>query len=301
MNDRLDQALRGVIPPMITPLHPDGTLDEASFLRQAQHCLDAGCTGLFIAGSTGEGPWLTGAQRRRAIELAVETGTVVLAGVMMPGTAMTVEAALDAESAGADAIVVSPPYYFRADEDMIVRHVEAVAAEVAGPIVLYNIPPTTHNPMTAAAVARLAADPAVIGIKDSSGDMDLFKAHLDLRAMQSFRVLQGSESVMADSLRSGADGLVPGLANVAPHLFVRLVAAVRAGDEPTVRNLEAQIADLRGIYSLAPTYAAAKAACSVLGTCDRTPVAPLAPATDDQVAAIAGLLRGLDLVPRTAA
>lgn len=295
MTERLDSALQGVIPPVVTPLQPDGSLDETSFVRQVRRCLDAGCTGVFVAGSSGEGPWLTVEQRRRVVELAVGTGTVVLAGVMLPGTAMTREAALAAESAGADAIVVSAPYYFGVDEDTIARHVEAVAAAVHVPTVLYNIPQTTHNPMTAAVVERLAANPAVIGIKDSSGDLELFAAHLRLHERYSFRVLQGAERVMGQSLRMGADGLVPGLGNVAPQLFVRLIEAVRQGQDEVTAAIEGQIRELSSIFSIAPTFAAMKAACEVLGACPRTTAAPLAPATDEQVSGIAGVLRSLDL------
>lgn len=192
----LDEALRGVLPPLITPLHDDQGLDEEGFRRQLRRCLDAGCTGVFVNGSSGEGPWLTRAQRRRAVELAVEEGTVVLAGVMLPGTSMTLEAAADAERAGADAVVVAAPYYFGAGEGAIVRHVEAVAAAVSVPVILYNIPQCTHNPLTAAVVAELAPNPRVVGIKDSSGDMALLESHLAHRERHSFRVLQGAEQAM---------------------------------------------------------------------------------------------------------
>ncbi|MFZ0215619.1 MAG: dihydrodipicolinate synthase family protein [Candidatus Dormiibacterota bacterium] len=297
--DRLDRALQGVIPPLITPLTAGGGLDEEALVRHAQHCLDAGCTGVFLSGSSGEGPWLTAAQRRRIVEAVAARGTLVLAGTMLPGTSMTREAALEAEAAGAAAIVVSAPYYFGADEDTIVRHVEAVVEAVTVPALLYNIPQLTHNPMTAGVVARLAADPRIVGIKDSSGDRALFASHLEIREQHPFRVLQGAEERMGDSLRAGADGLVPGLANVAPELFVALQQAVIAGDGAAA-DAEQTISRLRGIYDIAPTFAAMKAACEVLGVCGRTPAAPLAPATEPQVERIAQLLTGVGLMAATA-
>lgn len=291
----LDQALRGVLPPLITPLHEDQSLDQDGFRRQLRRCLDAGCTGVFVNGSSGEAPWLTAAQRRRAVELAVGEGTVVLAGAIQPGTSMTVETALDAERAGADAVVVAAPYYFDAGERAIVRHVEAVVAAVGVPVILYNIPQCTHNPLTADVVAELAADPRVVGIKDSSGDGDLFKSHLGLRDRHGFRVLQGAEQAMGDSLRLGADGLVPGLGNVAPEVFVDLVRAVREGDGDAARRAEQTIRQLLEIYSLAPTFAAMKAATSAFGVCGRTTAAPLDPATDAETEAIAATLRSAGL------
>lgn len=296
----LDQALVGVIPPLVTPLLEDGSLDEEGFLRVVHRSLDAGCTGVFVNGSTGEGPWLTAAQRRRAVELAAAAGTVVLAGVMLPGTSMTLEAAADAEAAGADAVVVAAPYYFAAAEDAIVRHVQAVAAAVRIPVILYNIPQLTHNPMSGAVVERLAADPRVIGIKDSSGDMDLFRSHLGVRERHPFRVLQGAERVMGESLRLGADGLVPGSCNVFPDLFVGLRRAVREGDGEAAQAAEERIRRLVGIYSVAPGFAALKAACSVLGVCSRMTAAPLAPATDEQTEQIAGVLRAAGLEEQAA-
>lgn len=287
----LDQALRGVLPPLITPLRDDQVLDEEAFRRQLRRCLDAGCTGVFVNGSSGEGPWLTSAQRRRAVELAVGEGTVVLAGVMLPGTSMTLEAAADAERAGADAVVVAAPYYFGTGESTIVRHIEAVVAAVSVPVILYNIPQCTHNPLTPAVVGELAANPRVVGIKDSSGDMALFKSHLALRDRHAFRVLQGAEQAMGESLRDGADGLVPGLGNVAPEVFVSLVRAVREGDGATAASAERTIQDLQRIYSIAPTFAAMKAAVAAFGVCSRTTAAPLVPATDEQAEQIAGVLR----------
>lgn len=291
MPTTLDYALGGVLPPLITPLNEDGSLDEEGFSRQLRRCLDAGCTGVFVNSSTGEGPWLTAAQRRHAVELAVAAGTVVLAGVMLPGTAMTLEGAVDAERAGADAIVVAAPYYFKVDEDTIVRHVEAVAAAATVPVILYNIPQCTHALMTAPVVEQLAANPRVVGIKDSTGDMDLFRSHLALRERHSFRVMQGAEAVMGQSLRLGADGLVPGLANVIPEVFVDLVRAVRTGDDESAATAERTIGDLQPVHSVAPGSTAIKAACSAFGVCLRTMAFPMAPATDEQSERIATLFR----------
>lgn len=293
---KLDQALRGVLPPLITPVHEDGSLDEDGFLRHLRRCLDAGCSGVFVNGSSSEGPWLTSAQRRRGVELAVGTGTVVLAGVMLPGTAMTIEAARDAESAGGDALVVAAPYYFASAEDMIIRHVEAVASAVSIPVILYNIPQCTHNLLTAGVVGHLAVDPRVVGIKDSSGDMDLFRSHLALRE-HGFRVMQGAEQEMGDSLRIGADGLVPGLGNVAPEVFVRLVRAVREGDAEAAQVAEQAIQVLLRIYTIAPSFAAMKAAASTFGVCGRTTVFPLDPATDEQTQQIAEVLLSAGVRP----
>ena len=289
----LDQALCGVLPPVVTPLNDDQTLDEAGLVRQLRRCSDAGCTGAFVNGSTGEGPWLSAAQRRRVVELSVQAGTVTLAGTMLPGTAMTVEAAIDAERAGADAVVVAAPYYFSAGEDAFVRHVHAVASAVKVPVILYNIPACTYNPLTAVAVSRLAVDSRVVGIKDSSGDVDLFKAHLELRKSHSFRVMQGAQQALGESVRMGADGLVPAIANLVPEWCVALVRAVRDGDEKAGQRAEEAITGLlQGMRSVGVGGAAGlKVALSLLGVCSRTAAAPANPATDLEIHRIGEVLR----------
>ncbi|MGH7920429.1 MAG: dihydrodipicolinate synthase family protein [Candidatus Dormibacteraceae bacterium] len=291
----LDEALQGVIPPLITPLTEDGRLDEPGFLRQARRCLDAGCTGLFTSGSTGEGPWLDAAQRRRVVELAVGTGATTLAGVMLPGTRDTIGAALQAQEAGAQAVAVAAPYYFESGEAAIVRHVTAVADSIQVPIVLYNIPQMTHNPFTTGVVRALAEHPRVVGIKDSSGDRDLFRSYLTFAGDHGLRVLQGDESWMGDSLRAGADGLIPGTANVAPGVFVALRRAVAAGDRSAADRAEEAVAALMSLPAGTPYVAAVKSACATLDVCGPTPAAPGQVATEEQATRIGAVLSRLSL------
>ena len=164
--------LAGVIPPLITPLARAGHVDSTAIGALARSVLEGGCSGLFVAGGCGQGPWLTAAQRGEAVRAVVgaAAGAVpVLAGVMLPASGPTCEAARQAEAEGADAVVVATPYYFGTDGDDQRRHVEAVLGAVDLPVLLYNIPQCTGYVWLPQTVAALAREPRVLGVKDSSG------------------------------------------------------------------------------------------------------------------------------------
>jgi 4-hydroxy-tetrahydrodipicolinate synthase len=288
-------ALQGVVPPLITPLCDDGSLDEAALAALIEHVLAAGCSGLFVLGGCGEGAWLTSAQRAAVVRAAVRAaaGRVpVLAGVLLPGTAPACEAARQAADEGAHALVVSSPYYYAVDAAAQRRHVEAILAATALPVLLYNIPQATGHVLAPETVAALAGEPRVLGIKDSAGDLATFQQLLAIRQRRpTFRVLQGSERLMAACLLLGADGLVPGLANVAPGLFVALRRAAAAGDVAACVRLQEEIADLWTLHHQGHWLAALKAACAVIGLGTGLPAAPLAPVSAAQRQAIAAIVR----------
>ena len=288
-------ALEGVVPPLITPLCDDGGLDEAALVALIEHVLAAGCSGLFVLGGCGEGAWLTSTQRAAVVRAAVRAaaGRVpVLAGVLLPGTAPACEAARQAAAEGANALVVSSPYYYRVDAAVQRRHVEAILAATELPVLLYNIPQATGHVLAPETVAALAVEPRVLGIKDSAGDMAAFQRQLAIRQQwPEFRVLQGHEHLMAASLLLGADGLVPGLANVAPELFVALRHAASFSDVAACVRLQGEIADLWTLHHQGHWLAALKAACAVIGLGTGLPAVPLAPASAVQRQAIAAILQ----------
>jgi 4-hydroxy-tetrahydrodipicolinate synthase len=294
------QALSGVIPPMISPLDAAAGVDAGAVRELVEYVVAGGVSGLFVLGGCGEGAWLTAPQRRAVIEATRQAagGRIpVLAGVMLPGTGPAVEAARQATDAGADAIVVGSPYYFGVDGDAQRRHVETVLRATALPALLYNIPQCTHQVLAPEVAAALAREPQVIGIKDSAGDFAAFQRYLAIRQAQpSFRVLQGNESLASASLLQGADGLVPGLANVAPALLVALREAAGKGDAPTCARLQTAVEDLVSLYEQGHWLPALKAAVAALGIGTGQPPAPLAPPGEAQRQAILAVLRRHDLL-----
>ena len=290
-----DEALCGVVPPLISPLDGAGAPDAAAMAALVEHVLGAGCTGLFVLGGCGEGAWLTPSQRGavvREVARAAAGRAPVLAGVMLPATGPAVEAARQAADLGADAVVVGSPYYFGVDGAAQQRHIEAVLKAVALPALLYNIPQCTHNVLAPDVVETLSADPRVLGIKDSAGDFEAFQRFLAIkRRRPDFRVLQGNESLLAASLLQGGDGLVPGLGNVAPALMVSLRSAAALGDAAECARIQDEVASLYALYADGHWLPCLKAACAALGIGSGMPAPPLLPLGDDGRARIAAIVR----------
>jgi 4-hydroxy-tetrahydrodipicolinate synthase len=149
-------------------------------------------------------------------------------------------------------------------------------------------------------VAALARDPRVMGLKDSAGDFEVFLSFLAVkRRRPDFRVLQGNEYLAAASLLAGGDGLVPGLANVAPALFVGLRAAAASGDVPACARTQMAIRDLASLYAAAGHWLPAlKAACALLGIGAGVPGAPLLPASEAERRRVGAVLRRHGLLGR---
>ena len=287
-------ALSGVVPPLISPLTDSYEPDVQATHALVEHILGGGGTGLFVLGGCGEGAWLTLSQRAQVVHAAADAAkgrAPILAGCMLPATGPTIEAAKGAADAGADALVIGSPYYFAVGSDAQRRHVEAILDAVPLPVLLYNIPPSTHHYLSPELVTALAAERRVLGIKDSAGDLKAFQAFTRLKRTQpDFRVLQGHEAVMGASLLCGGDGLVPGLGNVAPALFAALIQAARSADLQRVATLQEQI-DLLGLLHAEEHWLPAlKAAASHVGIGNGRPSLPLQPLRPESRAKVAALV-----------
>jgi 4-hydroxy-tetrahydrodipicolinate synthase len=289
-----DDALTGIVPPAISPLDAAGEVDDGAVGALVEHVLRGGCRGLFVLGGCGEGAWLPARQRGavvRAFARAAAGRVPVLAGVMLPATGPAAEAARQAAGEGADAVVVGSPYYFGVDGTAQRRHVETVIQAGNRPALLYNIPQCTHEVLAPATVEALARDSRVLGIKDSAGDFVAFQAFLAVKAARAdFRVLQGHEHLAAASLRLGGDGLVPGLANVVPALFVELRLAASRGDAAAATRIQAAIIDLCAIHEVGHWLPALKTACAMVGIGAGVPALPLVASTEAQRRDIAAVL-----------
>jgi 4-hydroxy-tetrahydrodipicolinate synthase len=235
--------LGGVIPPVCTPFGPDGEVDTASLERHVSFLLEAGVHGLFMLGSSSEVAFLTDAQRDRVLEVAVKTngGQVpVLAGAIDMTTSRVVQHALRAKQCGADAIVLTVPFYARATHPAEVElHFRTVRDRVGLPLVAYDIPVAVHSKLDLAVILGLAAEGVIDALKDSSNDLHGFRAFVTgTRSFPHFSVFTGSELVVDCALFLGAEGAVPGLANVDPDGFVSLYDAARSGDWEKARQIQ---------------------------------------------------------------
>jgi 4-hydroxy-tetrahydrodipicolinate synthase len=235
----------GVVPPTITALDADERLDRAGMARLVEYQISSGVHGIFVLGTNGEGPCLRDAVRREVCEVAVEAarGRVpVIAGVLQPSTARIVDDVKLLESSGIAAVVATTPYYFGGyNDDELVGHYRRLADATDLPILIYNIPQNTKVPVKASAVLKIAEDPRIAGIKDSSGDWQEVQRLILERPREDFVVLQGNQQMAAISLVLGADGLVPGFANVHPRMLSDLYAAVQRGATAEAFGIQKQV------------------------------------------------------------
>ncbi len=233
---------------MITPLQDPDTLDSAGTERLVEHILAGGVHGLFLLGSTGEGPALPYPIRQQLVQQVceqVKDRVPVLVGITESVFADSVKMAQFAQDAGARYVVASTPYYFPIPQPELVRWMTELADASPLPVLLYNMPGMTKVSFTVESIQALATHPNIVGIKDSSGDMGFF--HQVLRAVEEqpdFPVIAGPEELLAETVLLGGGGGVPGGANLFPRLYVQLYEAACQGDLETVRRLQKQVIEV---------------------------------------------------------
>jgi len=301
--------LRGIIPPMVTPLLTPSRLDEEATRRQLRRLLAGGVHGVFILGTTGEGPSLGHAVQRRLIEVTcdeVRGAVPVLAGISAAAFDESLRLARLAADCGVAALTVTPPFYYPLGQDEIVEYFEHLARQLPLPFVVYDIPAMTKTHMEAATVRRLLALPALIGIKDSSGQMIYHHELLRVaREREGLAVLIGPEELLAEAVLAGGHGGVPGGANIDPALYVQLYEAARRRDFAALEPLRDRLFLLRGIYQRgrfgSSMIKGVKCALKLMGVCGDVMTEPFQPFGPRQTAEIAALLRDLGLLAAAAA
>lgn len=269
------QKLNGIIPPLVTPLLNDDVIDVAGTEKLVEHVISGGVHGIFILGTTGEAPSLSHRLRREFIDQVCQQvgGRVpVLVGVTDPSIVETLNLASAASDAGADAAVLTTPYYFPAGQTELRRYVEHACQAMPLPTMLYNIPSLTKVTFELETLEQLTSIDQIIGVKDSSGDFDYFQSLLSLKDQRpDWSLMIGPEHLMARAVALGADGGVNGGANIFPSLFTKLYQAVTDQDEVQRDALQLQVERLQLIYDIGK-YAsrhikATKSALSIRGIC----------------------------------
>lgn len=296
--------LASVTAPLVTAFDERGRPDPEGVDPLLAHVAAGGVRTVMLFGSNGEGAAVD------AAEITPYAGRVrdswrgragaesrVLVAVSGPATRQTLVRAEAALAAGADALVVNAPYYFRHDDAELLAHFTRVDA-LGAPWVAYNIPRYTGNPLGPELMARLAELPHCAGVKDSGGDPAVLAAFVALGAgREGFAVSQGAESALVAGLRAGAAGITPGLANLAPAACTGLAAAVASGDQATADRLQAYLNALGAIHTVRPGVPAMKAALAVRGLLApgfAAPAAPFRPYSPAETSRLTALLAELD-------
>jgi dihydrodipicolinate synthase/N-acetylneuraminate lyase len=262
---------------MVTPLRGRDELDVAGLERLIEHILDGGVGGLFILGTTGEGPSLGHQLRRELVGRVcrqVRGRVPVLVGITDTAFVESVTLARHAATVGADALVLAPPYYFVESQAELLEYLEHLVAELPLPLFLYNAPMNTKVQFEPEVLRWALDQPQVIGLKDSSRDMGYFRQALSLvQTRPNWSLFIGPEELLADAVLAGGHGGVPGGANLFPKLYVQICDAARAGDAARARQLQAQVMRIsESLYRIGRHPSAVikgiKCALACLGVCD---------------------------------
>ena len=298
----LVRPLDGIIPPMITPLDSPDSLDRPGLQRLIEHLIAGGVHGVFILGSTGEGPALSYRLRRELIDqtCALVNGRVpVLVGITDTSYAESCSLAAHAKTAGANAIVTAPPFYFAVSQNDLFRLIQRLAGEVDLPLFLYNMPSFTKSCFELETVIRAAELPNIWGLKDSSGELLYIRSVIEyMHARPDFSVLVGPEELLLDSLKLGACGGVCGGANLFPGLFVSLYQAVREKNMAAAESLQQKIREIGALlYNIGEPESSylrgLKLGLELMGICKSTLVTPYESANSSRHKQLGEILKGL--------
>jgi len=263
---------------MVTPLRDRDELDVAGLEKLIEHILAGGVNGLFILGTTGEGPSLSYRLRREFIGRVcqqVKNRVPVLVGITDTAFVESVALARHSAEVGASALVVAPPYYLPEAQPELQEYLDHLVAELPLPLFIYNMPALTKVHFELDTVRRALDEPRIIGLKDSSGDLNYFKAAADLikQNRPDWPLLIGPEEKLFDALQLGGHGGVSGGANLFPKLYVKVCEAHRAGNLARAQELQKQIQRVSDSFYRIGKYSSSiikgiKCALACLGVCD---------------------------------
>jgi 4-hydroxy-tetrahydrodipicolinate synthase len=307
----------GFIPAPLLPLTQAGSVDFGLLEKQVDYLIKAGADGLFINGTTGEGAWLATSEKTdvlRAAKQAAAGRCFLAAACLQPATPQVLaemEAMLKLEP---DFVVAVAPYYYAVSQQALAAHFREVARASPVPLILYNIPQCTHNPISVETVLELAWEPNVAGIKDSSGDfvsfcrglaagakpgvLDGAKAGARDGAPAGFSWIMGEDYLDGPAMLSGADGIVSGLANVWAGFHAALVRAAQAGDREGVLANQAKVHQLYGIHRVTggKVIQVLKAGAAMFGRSTPRMRLPSLDLGEEDTAAVRRVLEGLGLL-----
>ncbi len=277
----------GVIPPHVTPFNEDGSLDLNSLERLIGFWLDAGVHALATCASNGEGPLLSKEERVQVIRRVVDSvgGQVpVIAGVASPSTRDILSQVRDSERAGADAILLTPPYYFKPSERELREHYSMVARETGLPLILYNVPKFVGYNLPMGMIKELVHEFSnIVGIKESSGLLWRI-SELIREVGDRISVLAGTGDMLLPTLMLGGSGGIVGVAIFAPELAVDLYNSFKEGDLMRVSELQLTLTMLNEVVVKGMNQlSASKEALKIRGLPAGYPRRPSLPLTDEEV------------------
>jgi 4-hydroxy-tetrahydrodipicolinate synthase len=282
------EKLHGVNPAVATPLTKEGNIDVKAFRKLIRNILNAGCSGIMILGTAGEGIALDSKNYALAIETAVEEVNGEYPVIVGAGGSPVEAVYKNAETAyklGADAILVVPPFYYAIPQNAVVDFYKNLADKSKLPVMIYNIPALTKTAVGLEAVITLSEEENIVGMKDSSGDFVYFQKVLAYAQSDTFKVFQGRAPFILASVLFGAAGTQGPIPNIAPELELGIHSAVVNGDIELAKSYQNKINEIVKIfgYNGQPISMNLKGLMSALGICEKY-TAPTIPVLSDNKA-----------------
>ena len=274
--------LHGIIPPVVTPMNADESVDLDGLRRHIDHMLSFGVDGIFVLGTTGEFYALDDGEKQAITAAAVAHcagRSPVYVGTGAETTREVLRTTAMAEREGAAGVSVITPYFIKPTQAELFDHFRRIAESTSLPVVLYNNPATcgglSIEPDT---VARLAEVPNIVGIKDSSGDLQNTIELIRRTSPEKFAVLNGRDTLLYSALLVGAQGAIPATCNVAPELCVGIYRSFVEGDHTAAKAFQARLHPVRLAMTLGTGNGSIKEAMTLLGRPagpNRSPIGPL--------------------------
>ena len=248
MPNHLPKSLQGIIVPLITPLLEHEMLDSESLEKLIDYVIAGGVNGIFILGTTGEGPSLSYKIKRELIDQAcrITAGRVpVIVGIMDTSIIESVNLAAYAADQEASAVVAVPPYYLPLSQAELINYIRKLTDKLPLPLFLYNQPEYTNVPILPDTLSQVADIVNLAGLKDTSRNMINFQQMCRImKDREDFSLFVGPDGLMAEAVLMGGSGGVNAGANLAPKLYVELYNVARAGDLPKVHELQQKVLQL---------------------------------------------------------
>jgi 4-hydroxy-tetrahydrodipicolinate synthase len=296
------QPWTGLGTALVTPFTATGAVDEAAVRRLARRQIEAGVHFLVPCGTTGESPTLTREEHVRVVDLvlAEASGRVpVLAGAGGYNTEEVADLARELEHRGVQGILSVTPYYNKPTQDGLVRHYERIASRTALPIVLYNVPGRTGCNIEPRTVARLAAVPTIVGVKEASGNMTQMCEVVRV-VPEDFIVLSGDDALTLPLMAVGGRGTISVAANIVPGEMARMVEAAERDDFAAARSEHRRLMRLMLVNFVESNPIPVKSAMAMLGLLEENYRLPMVPPADASRGKIAEALGELGLAARAA-
>jgi dihydrodipicolinate synthase/N-acetylneuraminate lyase len=276
-------TLKGIFPPLVTPLTDDLELDTEALARLIENALSGRISGIVLLGSIGENAGLTNEIRHQVITAAVgiiSKRVPIIVNITSSSYKVSLQMATYACKQGADYIILAPPFYYSMNQAELITYIKMMADRIPVPLILYNVPQYTKTVIEPESVEKLSKHKNIAGIKDSSGDMVRLHEILALKNDHNFSILIGTEMLLGEGVLCGCDGGINGGANIFPELYVKMYEAALKKDIRKMQVLQEWIRKIRkNIYQVADSpmniIIGLKYALSIKGICSARMAMPV--------------------------